>query len=124
LAYAPETGRAGGRASIAARICEELTAHAQIEEEIFYPALRDAVPAAADVIEEAQQEHGQAKELIAQIRGAETADETLDDVVSRLARVIEHHVKEERDELFPKARSSPSLDLADLARQLRERRAN
>ena len=121
LAYASETSAADRRAAIAATICDELTVHAQIEEEIFYPALRKAVPGAADVLDEAEAEHAQAKQLIAQIRGLRTADAGMDQLIAELARAIEHHVKEERDELFPKARSTSGLDLGALALQLRQR---
>ena len=109
----------GDRPTLAQRICQELTVHAQIEEEIFYPALRQAT-GAGDLLDEAEAEHQQAKELIARIQGLQAADRTMDDLVSELARVIEHHVKEERDDLFPKARAS-SLDLQALAAQLKAR---
>jgi hemerythrin superfamily protein len=113
-------GQPGDRPVLAERICRELTVHAQIEEEIFYPALRAAIDT-PELLDEAQAEHQQAKELIARVqaRGG-VADRTLDDLVSQLARVIEHHVKEERDALFPKARAS-SIDLQALRAQLKER---
>jgi hypothetical protein len=50
-----------------------------------------------------------------------TADTTMDQLVADLARAVEHHVKEERDELFPKARAAKGLDLAALGQQLKER---
>ena len=115
-----DPGSAGARRALADRICSELTVHAQIEEEIFYPALRQAVGAGA-LLDEAKAEHQQAKALIARIEGLGQADVTLDDLVSQLARAIEHHVKEERDQLFPKARSTPALDLVALGAQLKER---
>ena len=121
LAYAPDRRANGDRAAIAGAICDELTVHAQIEEEIFYPALRDAVKGAADVVAEAEEEHRQAKLLIAQIRKLGTADATMDQLVADLARAVEDHVKEERDELFPKARSASGLDLAALGVRLNER---
>ena len=121
LAYAPNAGANRDRAAIAASICDELTAHAQIEEEIFYPALRDASKGAADVVAEAEEEHQRAKQLIAQIRDMRTADTAMDQLVADLARAVEDHVKEERDELFPKARSAPGLDLAALGMQLKQR---
>ena len=121
LAYAPDTGADGDRAAIAARICDELTVHAQIEEEIFYPALRQAVSGAADVVAEAVEEHQQVKLLVARIRELGAADTTMDELVADLARAVEDHVKEERDELFPKARSAPGLELAALGLQLKER---
>jgi len=115
-----DPGSAGERRALADQICSELTVHAQIEEEIFYPALRQAA-GAGDLLDEAEAEHQQAKALIARIEGLGQADATLDDLVSELARTIEHHVKEERDQLFPKARSTPSLDLEALGARLQER---
>lgn len=110
-----------GRAPIAQKICQELTVHAQIEEEVFYPAVRQAVPDAAELLDEAEQEHQQVKDLVAQIQGLANADAAMDDLVAQLNRCVEHHVKEERDELFPKAKAAPGLDLAALGEQLRER---
>jgi hemerythrin superfamily protein len=115
---APEAG--AERQALALRICGELTVHAQIEEEIFYPALRDATDAAS-LLDEAEAEHQQAKALIAQIERTKRPGPELDDLVSELARAVEHHVKEERDHLFPKARAAAELDLEGLATQLRER---
>jgi iron-sulfur cluster repair protein YtfE (RIC family) len=113
--------RSKPRAQLAQRICDELTVHAQIEEEILYPALRDARPDAAPLLDEAEMEHGHVKDLVARIRAHATADAELDTLVAELARSVEHHVKEERDQLFPKAKSAPSLDLATLGARLRER---
>jgi hemerythrin superfamily protein len=111
---------AGDRQALAERICSELTVHAQIEEEIFYPALREAM-IAPELLDEAEAEHRQAKELIAQLQGMTAPDPAMDDLVSELARVIEHHVKEERDELFTKARAAKGLDLDALGAKLKER---
>lgn len=121
LATAQPAESAAERQSLATTICDEITVHAQIEEEIFYPALRKAQPAAADVVEEGEHEHQKAKELIAQIRGLGSADDTMDRLVAELARLIEHHVKEERDELFPKAKSASGMDLMALGTQLSAR---
>lgn len=110
---------AGERRALALKICNELTVHAQIEEEVFYPALRE-VPGAAELLDEAEAEHQQAKEMVARIEAMRRADAAMDDLVSQLAGAIEHHVKEERTQLFPKARAS-SLDLDALGRELRER---
>jgi hemerythrin-like domain-containing protein len=109
------------RLAIARKICNELTVHAQIEEEIFYPALEQALPDAADVVDEGRTEHQEAKELIARIEGMQAVDEHLDEAVAELARLVEHHVKEERDELFAKARAAKGLDLDSLGGQMRER---
>src|SRR3954454_6003710 len=64
---------AGDRQALAERICNELTVHAQIEEEIFYPALRQAI-GAPELLDEAQAEHQEAKDLIAQIQGMRAPD--------------------------------------------------
>lgn len=122
LAAAPTLAAGGAdRLAIAMKICAELTVHAAIEEEIFYPALRQAVPDAAGMLDEAEDEHQEAKDLISRIEGFGTADAAMDDLVAQLNRAIEHHVKEERDELFPKAKAAPGLDLLALGQQLRER---
>jgi hemerythrin superfamily protein len=110
----------GDRQALAERICQELTVHAQIEEEIFYPALRQAIDA-PQLLDEALAEHQQAKQLIAQIQGMRAPDPQMDERVAELARAIEHHVKEERDDLFTKARAAPGLDLVALAEQLKAR---
>lgn len=109
------------RTAIAMKICDELTVHAQIEEEIFYPALRQAHPDADDLLDEATAEHQEAKQLIADIRAIGSANRAMDTLVAELNVAIEHHVKEERDELFPKAKTSPNLDLLALGEQLRAR---
>jgi hemerythrin superfamily protein len=121
LAFAAPQASVSDRRELAIRICQELTVHAQIEEEVFYPAVRKAVPDAIPLLDEAQAEHQQVKELVAQIQGMDKAGPRMDDLVAKLASLVEHHVKEERDELFPKTRSGKALDLADLGAQLRER---
>ena len=121
LAFAPTAPGADGRVAIAKKICDELTVHAEIEEEIFYPALQRAVPDAADLLDEAREEHQQAKDMVAQLREMEEADTAMDALVAELDWAVGHHVKEERDELFPKARAAQALNLEDLAEELRER---
>jgi hemerythrin-like domain-containing protein len=95
--------------------------HAQIEEEIFYPALRDALKE-TDILAEAEVEHQSAKDLIAQIESMPEADEMFDAKVKVLGEYIDHHVKEERGEIFPKARSARKLDLMAMREQLETRK--
>jgi hemerythrin-like domain-containing protein len=106
---------------LARQICHELTVHAQIEEEIFYPALRAALKD-TDLIAEAEVEHQTAKDLIAQIEGMDEADEMFDAKVTVLGEYIDHHVKEERNEIFPKARSARKLDLVSMRDELMARK--
>ena len=119
LAFAYPSESADARTQLATRICDELTVHAQIEEEIFYPELRKAVPGTAAQLDEARAEHQEAKTLIAQIQALGTAGPQMDELISQLACAVDHHVKEERDELFPKARAN--MDLGVLGDRLRER---
>src|SRR5690606_5741406 len=95
---------------LAQEICQELTVHATIEEEIFYPALREALKE-TDALAEAEVEHAGAKDLIAQIEAMDQADEMFDAKVKVLGEYIDHHVKEERNQIFPKARAARGLDL-------------
>ena len=106
---------------LANQICTELTVHAQIEEEIFYPALRKAI-SETDLLDEAEVEHGTAKELIAQIESATDVDDKFDAKVIVLGEYIDHHVKEERNEIFVKARAAKSLDLMAMREQLAMRK--
>lgn len=124
LAFQPDRlATAPLRDELAKRICDELTVHAQIEEEIFYPALRDALPDGGDLVDEAEAEHQQAKQLIADIREVSEPGDAMDMLVAALNVAIDHHVKDERDELFPKAKVAPGLDLAGLGEELRQRQA-
>lgn len=106
---------------LADQICKELTVHATIEEEIFYPAVRKAIKDNA-LLNEATVEHASAKELIAQIKGMDPGDDMFDAKVTVLGEYIDHHVKEERTEMFTKARAT-KLDLASLAEQLKQRKS-
>ncbi|MDM0066061.1 hemerythrin domain-containing protein [Variovorax sp. J31P207] len=106
---------------LANEICMELTVHARIEEEIFYPALREAIKE-TDLLDEAEVEHASAKDLIAQIEEAEDVDDMFDAKVIVLGEYIDHHVKEERNEMFVKARAARGLDLVALREQLETRK--
>ena len=107
---------------LADQICQELTVHATIEEEVFYPAVRAAIKD-DDLLNEAEVEHASAKDLIAQIEAGDASDPMFDAKVTVLGEYIDHHVKEERNEMFPKARSARRLDLVALREQLETRKA-
>jgi hemerythrin-like domain-containing protein len=95
--------------------------HAQVEEEIFYPAVREALKE-TDLIDEAAVEHQTAKDLIKQIQAAGEPDDMFDAKVKVLGEYIDHHVKEERGEIFPKARSAKKLDLMAMREELETRK--
>jgi hemerythrin superfamily protein len=106
---------------LARQICRELTVHAQIEEEIFYPRLREAIKD-TDMLDEAEVEHQSAKDLIAQIEAAPEIDDKTEAKVKVLGEYIDHHVKEERNEIFTKARSTRKLDLVGMREELEQRK--
>lgn len=101
---------------IADRICMELTIHATVEEEIFYPAVREKIND-DDLMDEAVVEHASAKELIAQIRDMDPGDDLYDAKVKVLSEQIDHHVGEEEGDMFAKVRKA-KIDLAALGEQM------
>jgi hemerythrin superfamily protein len=107
--------------ALADKICLALTVHAQIEEEIYYPATREAIDD-DDLLDEAEVEHASAKQLIAEIQAMKAGDRLFDAKVTVLGEYIAHHVEEEEGEMFPESRDS-DLDLKGLGVQLAERKA-
>jgi hemerythrin-like domain-containing protein len=114
-------GAAQKKMDLAREICNELKVHAQVEEEIFYPALRNAIKE-TDMLDEAEVEHQSAKDLIAQLEAAGEPDEMFDAKVKVLGEYIDHHVKEERNEIFTKARSARKLDLVTMRDEIEARK--
>ena len=106
--------------ALVAEICTTLSVHAQIEEEIFYPAFKAALKDKL-LVSEATVEHTGVKDLIAQLEGAEPDGEMYDAKVKVLSEYVKHHVKEEQTEMFPKAKSS-SLDMLDLGARMAARK--
>lgn len=105
------------RLVLAPQICRELEVHMAIEEEIFYPAYRQAT-GDEEVLKDAREEHDEARQLIARIRddGRDAA------LMLELEDAILHHVNDEREKMFPRARGNPRLDLRKLAVQMEARR--
>jgi hemerythrin superfamily protein len=111
------------RSETAAMICRELTVHAQIEEEIFYPWLRENLDEEEmDMVEEAQVEHASAKDLIAQIEAGGEVDDAFDAKVKVLGEYIRHHVEEEEQEIF-EAVADMAEELDALGQELAARKA-
>lgn len=107
---------------LADQICTALKVHTEIEEEIFYPACREA-GVEDDMMDEADVEHDSAKKLIAEIEAGNAGDDHWDAKVHVLGEMIKHHVKEEeqRDGMFAKAKKA-DLDLDELGKQLAARK--
>jgi hemerythrin superfamily protein len=103
------------------KICKALIAHTTIEEEIFYPAVREKIEEGEDMVDEAVVEHAAAKDLIKQLQEMQPDDELYDAKVKVLGEQIEHHVKEEEKEMFPKVKKS-GLDLLALGQEMAMRK--
>jgi hemerythrin superfamily protein len=104
------------------RICQALTVHAQIEEQIFYPAARRALQEQGqDLLNEAAVEHQTMKDIVGRLEMAPTSDPLYDAGVKVLSEYVKHHVREEEGELFPKVRSA-GLDLKALGEELAQRK--
>jgi hemerythrin superfamily protein len=100
-----DAGSDEDKASIVDQICNELKIHTELEEEIFYPAVRKAIDD-GDLMDEALVEHAGAKDLIAQLEDASPEDDLYDAKVTVLGEQIDHHVKEEEGDMFPKAKKA------------------
>lgn len=110
-----EKGDSEDKQALVQEICSELMLHAQIEEEVFYPAIREVVE--EDMVNEAEVEHASAKDLIEQIQALDPSDPMFDAKVTVLGEYIEHHVEEEEKEMFPKVKKS-KLDLELLGEEM------
>lgn len=108
------------KAELVKKICTELTIHAQIEEEIFYPAVRGAIDD-NPIMDEADVEHAAVKELITQLESMTPEDDHYDAKVTVLGEQVGHHITEEQDEMFPKVKKS-RLDLEALGAELMQRK--
>jgi hemerythrin superfamily protein len=113
-------GPAEQRKELADRICMELTVHTQLEEELFYPPVREAT-GKDDIMDEADVEHDSAKDLIAQISAMGADESHFNAKVKVLGEMIDHHVTEEREKMFPEARKS-DLDLVAMVEPMQARK--
>jgi hemerythrin superfamily protein len=119
-ALCDDGGPSEAKRQLALKICQDLNVHAQVEEEIFYPRVRAAIDDES-LMNEALQEHAQAKKVIARIQGMAPSDAGYDDTVMQLFQSIMDHVMEEREQIFLKARYSRA-DLRGMVRELYARK--
>ena len=103
------------------QVLAELELHTTLEEELLYPAARDAI-AEPDLIDEAEVEHASAKALIAQLQAMDAEDDKFAARFTVLCEYVLHHVKEEEGELFPQLQSA-KIDWETMAREMLARRA-
>ena len=102
------------------QICTELSVHAQVEEEIFYPAVKEALHD-HELVPEATVEHASLKSLISEVEGVEPDGEMFDAKIKVLGEYVKHHVKEEQTEMFPKAKAT-DLDMRELGARIAARK--
>ncbi|WP_332814499.1 hemerythrin domain-containing protein [Ramlibacter sp.] len=115
-AQAPEASRK----ALAERICLELTIHAKLEDELFYPPARAAIRA-ADLMDRAEVEHASVRDLVVQILSMDPHEDLYDAKVGVLGDYADHHFREEREAVFPRVRAG-GLDLQLLGRRMAARR--
>src|ERR1700730_6895919 len=116
-----EVGSKRGKSDILRQRFADLAIHTKIEDEIFYPAARKAMKD-GDLMDEATVEHAGAKELIAQLELMQPGDDLYDAKFTVLGESVNHHIREEQNEMFPKVRKS-KLDLNVLGEQMAQRKA-
>jgi len=100
-------------------VCEDLKVHTTLEEELFYPAAREAIDD-EDILNEAQVEHETAKMLIEQLENMGPEDPNFHATFTVLGEYVVHHVKEEEGEMFPQVKKT-DLDLEELGSRMRSR---
>jgi hemerythrin superfamily protein len=103
--------RAGDRAyatkrTLVDKMIEELSKHAAVEEELFYPTTRATVPGIDDIVLESVEEHHIVKWVLSELEGMDPRAEAFDAKVTVLIENVRHHVKEEESDYFPKVRRS------------------
>ena len=113
-------GSNGDRRALVAEICLQLTVHSRLEEEMFYPAVRQSL-GENELVEEAEAEHRDIEEAMDDLRSMDPADEGYDERVDVLRESVEHHVAEEEGSMFPMVLDS-SLDIDRLGEQMAARR--
>lgn len=101
--------------------CLGLEVHAQLEEEIFYPALRRVMPG-NEILDKSEPEHGRIKELIATLREQSPEEASFDDNFFALMRTVIHHVADEESTLLPAAEKYLANELATLGARMTKRR--
>lgn len=117
-----EGADAPDKQELAQQIGLALTVHAQIEEELLYPAAREALdPDDAEILNEPDVEHATIKRLVSEVEDATPEDQHFDALMKVIGEYVKHHVKEEESELFPKLEAT-DLDLQAIGAQLAERK--
>jgi hemerythrin-like domain-containing protein len=114
------SGAHTAKRALVSSMIEALSVHAEIEELLFYPAVRANVPRAEDDVLEAREEHHLVKVVLSELEDMDPTVERFDAKVTVMMELVRHHVKEEEGELFPKVRNRISRrDVVELGDELR-----
>jgi len=121
--YQTGNGQTSHRQTTAREICQELALHAQIEEEIFYPAIeRQLGTEGATLITEARNEHTEMKRAMSKLQESEFAGPECTRLLQEMMRGVHHHVQEEESELLPTAQQQLGGELERLGNQMQQRK--
>lgn len=118
--------KAETKKSLFEQMKKELTVHAAIEEEIFYPAIRELEvedEEAGEIVNEAEEEHKIVKTLLEELSELEPDDEQFDAKIKVLTENVQHHAEEEEEEMFPYFDDLPKERQEEISDELRERKA-
>ena len=114
-----ESTSGAAKQQVVMKIAAELTLHAEVEEQIVYPAMREA--GLESLVDEAEEEHSMVKELVAQLEAMDATIEGVDSVLAELKANVEHHVQEEESEGFRRFREAVGqAELQALASRVEE----
>jgi iron-sulfur cluster repair protein YtfE (RIC family) len=114
-----KTKDAGQRRQLLDQIAEDLKMHTRIEEEIFYPAIRDlGTKKAEEMIDEAFEEHHVVDLVLAELPSVDPEDERFAAKMTVLSELVEHHVEEEEEEMFKLAQKLGDDELKSLAERM------
>ncbi|HVM14346.1 MAG TPA: hemerythrin domain-containing protein, partial [Egibacteraceae bacterium] len=112
------------RTEIVHEVVHELVVHGEVEELVFYPRLRQAVPDGSDLADEALHEHVEMKETLNDLDGMTADDDAFDERMRELMDEVRHHVEEEESDIFPKVRQAISEDdLRDMGDRMQRAKA-
>jgi hemerythrin-like domain-containing protein len=119
-----EAGDDARKKSVVDEISRELEAHADIEEEIFYPSVKaKAEEEGQELVDEAVEEHHLVKVTLGELASLPPSDEAFDAKVTVLIENVRHHVEEEEEEMLPQAEELLGVDrLAELGQRMAERK--
>ena len=109
--------------TLAEQAFRELETHAQLEENVFYPAVNDETDEGPELVKESLQEHATVKQLIAELRQMGPQSNGFDAKFHELMHNVEHHMEEEESEMFPLAEQELAEDLEELSEEMQELKA-